>query len=154
MSKEVATIKQNKAGSIPQLDDPKHPGMHLVSRIALFSLSLFMLLFALLAITGNRVMLNFELDATANFQQEQLWLTMDEQKAAVFTAGNEVVIQYEDGRSINATVAQLGLPAKGKLTMLVAIRPGEDSTLQAGARDISLHFKQPLKDFMMGKLFP
>ena len=151
MSKEGAP-HQPEAAAIPQLGDPKHPGMLLVSRIALFSLSIFLVLIALLAIAGNRVMLNFELDASADFQDGQLIVTLDEQKATVFEQGDNVGIHYEDGITVSASVSQIGLLAKGKLSLMMTLDNGEMLNYDNEAREIGLTVQQPLKAFIMSKL--
>lgn len=141
---------------IPQLQDPNHPGMQLVSKIALFSLSLFLLLFALVALAGNRVMLNFELDATARYSGQQLQVVIDEQKAAVLEPGTQVALNFDSGAPILATISQLGSPVKGRISMVVWTENEDLDPLSEGsnAQDISLKVQQSLKEFMLSKLFP
>lgn len=154
MSKEISQIHRPEAAVIPQLDDPKHPGMVLVSKITLFSLSLFLLLFVLLAVAGNNVMLNFELNATASLIEEHWQVTIDVQQASVFEPGDELSISYESGETVRATVTQMGTPVKGRLTMTVTVVGSNASVLSNSAnyQNISLKVQQPLKDFIFSKL--
>ena len=141
---------------IPHLQDPKHPGRQLVSKIALFSLSLFLLLFALMALAGNRVMLNFELDATARYSEQRLQVIIDEQKAAVLEPGTQVTLSFDSGAPILATISQLSIPVKGRISMVVLTENEGLPNLNEGsnAQDISLNVQQSLKEFMLSKLFP
>lgn len=154
MSKKAGNTHRPEMAVLPQLKDPQHPGMQLVSRVAVFSLSLFLLLFVLVAIAGNRVMLDFELNAQARFADEQLWVTIDEQKASVFKPGDELIIHYENGLSLSGTVSQMGIAAKGELTMLVMVSNDKSSALEqaGGTQDIGLTIEQPLKEFIMSKV--
>ena len=154
MSKEISHIHRPDEAVLPQLDDPKHPGMLLVSKIALFSLTLFLILFVLLAIVGNNVTLDFELNATASFTEAQLRVTIDERQASVFEPGDEVVVQFDSGPFVIAKVAEMGTPAKGRLIMIVAVADNNLPLLSniAGTQDISLTVQQPLKDFIISKL--
>lgn len=99
-------------------------------------------------------MLNFELDATAHFSQEQLWVTIDEKQASVIEPGEEVAIRYENGASVRATVSEISVPTRGEINMMVVVKGGELSSLpkEEAVQNISLSVEQPLKDFMLSKL--
>ena len=152
MEKALVERQVVESGVLPPLQDPVHPGMRLVSRIALFSATLLALLISLVFIAGNRIVLDFELDAEAEFSVGQLLVSIDERKASAIEPGAEISILLESEVRLSATVSSVGIPDKGKVLLMVLPDFGSYTLEEAGVFEVSLIVQQPLKDLIISKL--
>ena len=142
----------NPEPTLPRLKDPRHPGMLLVSRIALFSATLFAVLLALLAIAGERVTLDFEITADASLEGNKLIIDLEEQKATIFEMDEVVTVTLGELNYELSVIDKAPAADGGYTVVLSGENTGFTSTSDTGRLTVDLLVQQSLKDFLYSKL--
>lgn len=98
------SAKTNR-NTLPGLEDPKHPGMFLISRIGLFSLALFALLIGIGAYLAATVSLDIELPLNGFAKPDNQFVIYAEPAKAVLTeAGQRARVSLANGDTLAAEV--------------------------------------------------
>ncbi|GAB5525178.1 MAG: hypothetical protein Roseis2KO_30500 [Roseivirga sp.] len=108
MEKGSKQISPTHSQTLPRLEDPKHPGMLLISRIGLFSLALFALLIALAMYLAATVSLDINLslnDVTKT--DDQFVIYAEPAKAVMVEAGQQARISLANGDMLDAEVLEV-----------------------------------------------
>lgn len=106
MENRSAPISASKRrNTLPGLEDPKHPGMFLISRIGLFSLALFALLFAIGSYLAATVCLDIELPLNGITKPDNGFVLYAEpSKAILIEAGQQAKVNLANGNTLEAKV--------------------------------------------------
>ena len=147
---------------LPELEDPKHPGVFLISKIVLFSVSLFVVLLVIAYYTTTSVSMDFEIPLNGVIQSENMLLYAEEEKASVITSGDKVSIKLNDGQVLEANVASIEA-TKGKTgnqyRIKLEVRTTDNQISQYITENIGAPFtavvyttSKPLLAFMKDKL--
>jgi hypothetical protein len=112
------------SNTLPQLEDPKHPGMFFINRIVLTSVALFLTLFALATIAAFTVELNFELTLQGIGQDDYVVVYADEAQANLLMVGNRATLESGDGQRLDARVFAI---EKGPESVEILLKPSVES---------------------------
>lgn len=92
---------------LPKLEDPKHPGMFLISRIGLFSLTLFLILISIGVYLVKTVSLDIELSLDGVIGSNEIVLYAEVSQASGIELGDKAEVTLENGAVIEAEVTEI-----------------------------------------------
>lgn len=89
---------------LPKLEDPKHPSMFLISRIGLFSVTLFVILISIGTYMANTVTLDIELSLDGVIASNEILLNAEASQATMIEPGDRAEVTLQNGAVIEAEV--------------------------------------------------
>ncbi len=109
MENRSAPISVSKRrNTLPGLEDPKHPGMFLISRIGLFSLALFAILIGIGAYLTATVSLDIELPLNGITKpNNEFVLYAEPSKAVLIEPGQRAKVTLANGNTLEAEVIEV-----------------------------------------------
>lgn len=119
------TSDQNGSPTLPKLQDPAHPGMILISRIGMFSLTLFTLLIATGVYMAATISLDIELSLSGVIKSgDQFVLYVETSKAMVLEPGQKAEVKLANGAMVNAEVSEVQrAPLRNEETVSITLKP-------------------------------
>ncbi|MEL7002984.1 MAG: hypothetical protein AAFN93_09660 [Bacteroidota bacterium] len=134
---ENGQIINSKKSTLPPLKDPEHPGIFLISRIFLLSITLFLLLTALTAYTSYTISLDFELDLNGFVQDSHIVLYAEESKAATIRPGDKAEVSLDNGQIHKFAVQEISSSdSNNDNSKIIILKPApggnEDKELDLG----------------------
>ncbi|MEO1054394.1 MAG: hypothetical protein AAFX87_27395 [Bacteroidota bacterium] len=127
---EIVTMKRTY--QLPELKDPKHPGIYIISRIALFSIGLFMILGTAAYFITFNITLDFKIPLSGTVKPDHLVLYADGSEVSFIETGDLSKISITDELTIEARVHLVSLESSATdNTYQVILYPTEDRELRA-----------------------